>query len=147
MERGLVDDPQDGSPSWDEVEQREELPELPVPAVAVHVDGPVQVHNLPSRTSILRTIYIDSTPTELLAEDLRRARAVIASGTDIVIGLTRGACLTNGAEGKTDGLQWDTTAYGVLELRGTAQLWVAAPSVAPGAAQVGVSILAESWAD
>lgn len=138
-----VDPPQDGSPSWDEVEQREALPELPFPAAPVHVDGPVQTQELPPRTSVSRTISVDSlTPQELLPRDLRRSRALIlATGAPVVIGLTTTDCLIPPGS-RANGAYWPVNLP--LELRGMSRLFVA--SQTPGT-PANVTIISESWAD
>lgn len=140
MERGLVDDPQDGSPSWDEVEQREALPEMPFPAVAVHVDGPVETHTLPPRNSVLRTITVGTNPTELLPRDLRRQRAVIYSFDQDVIIALRSSEAGTGAAFTTAGARWPKNV--ALTINGASQVFIAA-----AAATTAVTIVAESWAD
>jgi hypothetical protein len=137
-ELGVVDPPQDGSPSWDEVEQREGIGEFPILAVPVHLDGPAQVQQLPPRTSVLRSLAVTNAgAVELLAKDPRRARAVIiAVGDGIVLGLD-----SNGAASTGFGFRWPAGLP--LEVRGWSRVMVSAQT---GAGAV-VSVLAESWAD
>jgi hypothetical protein len=140
-----VDPPQDGSPSWDEVEQREGLPELPVPAVPVHIDGPVQIQQLPPRTSRMATIVapgigIDQ-PTELLSKDLRRSRTlVMALDENVVIGLTK-QDTRMAIGGVASGLMLPKNVW--LDLRGSSAAYVASQTANPSK----VLVLAESWAD
>ena len=140
---GVVDPPQDGSPSWDEVEQREGLPEIPIPAVPVHVDGPVQVQHLPPRTSVMRTLTVDNvTPTELLSKDLRRYRAIIvAYSANIVVGLTTVDCLASPGGGPANGATLPANQQ--IILYGSSRVFVASKTGTPAQ----VSIIAESWAD
>lgn len=138
-----VDDPGDGSPSLDELEQREEHAELPIPAVPVHVDGPVQTQELPPRTSVVRSMTVTTEPQELLPADLRRSRALVwAIDGAVYVGKTSNDCRpsTPGAPAPGARLPQTTTP---VELRGFSRLWVAA--VAPG--PVLVTVIAESWAD
>lgn len=143
---GTVDPPQDGSPSWDEVEQHEAKPELPIAAVPVHVDGPVQVHQLPPRTSVATTLLLDAAaagvqPIEMLAGDRRRSRALIlAQGGGIVFGTTKLACIAKGATSPATGAAWPAGL--ALTILGSSQLWVAAATTA-----VTLTVLSESWAD
>lgn len=144
MERpvlGLVDPPQDGSPGLDEVLQREALPEWPIPAAPVHVDGPVQTQELPPRTSTARTIVVDAVGVgeELLAKDPRRGRAIVmALDEGMVIGLTSQDCVLSA--GVAPGLMWPKLVP--LEIRGWSRLFVGAQ-----ANTTKVVVLAESWAD
>jgi len=137
-----VDDPQDGSPSWDEVEQREELAELPIAAVPVHVDGPVQVQDLPPRTSVARSFAIGVEPQELLAQDLRRRRAVIIP-TDgaIWIGKSTTDCRVPAGGTLAPGGKIPQSTGGV-PLFGSSRLFCAAVT-----GTVIVTVIAESWAD
>jgi hypothetical protein len=137
-----VDPPQDGSPSWDEVEQREGLPELPIPAVPVHVDGPVQTQNLPPRTSVVRSVQVDNlVPQEILAKDLRRSRAVLyAHDSRVVYGLTSTDCLI-AAGSRANGAYWPQNLQ--LTINGSSRLFVASATATPTL----VSVIAESWAD
>lgn len=142
---GLVDDAQDGSPDWDEVEQREGTPEMPIPAVPVHVDGPVQVHQLPPRMSTIGTLLLDAAgagvqPVELLPKDLRRTTATILADVPIIIGTTKLATIAKGATSPATGGYWPANVP--LTIRGSSQFWVSAV-----AAAAKVTVLAESWAD
>lgn len=146
METGLNAEPVDGSASWSEVDQREDQsPEFPIPSVPVEVHGPVQTFTLPSRTSVLRTLYVTAEPVELLAEDLRRARAIIGALGVFVVGLTVQDC-RSAADNKPNGTQWNGAALGPLELRGTARVFVASPGATVDA-PLAVGIVGESWAD
>lgn len=137
-----VDEPGDGSPSWDEVEQREEHAELPIPAVPVHVDGPVQVQGLPPRTSVVRTLTVDNvTPAELLSRDPRRCRAVIiAFSANIVIGLNSADVIAQGGSPATGAT---VPANQMLTIYGWSRLFVASKTATPAQ----VSVITESWAD
>lgn len=85
-----VDPPQDGSPGWDEVEQREAVPELPIPAIPVHVDGPVQTQEVPSRVGVMVGITITTTAEQLAGPDLRRKKlTLLARDADFFFGTTR----------------------------------------------------------
>ena len=134
------DDAGDGTPDWDAVEQRDELLELPVPAVPVHVDGPVQTQTLPPRTSVLRTITVTTTPMELLARDLRRQRAVVYSFDQDVIIALRSSEAGSGPAFTTAGARWPKGS--ALTLFGASQVWVAAVT-----GTTSVTIVSESWAD
>jgi hypothetical protein len=140
MERGLVDEPQDGSPEWDEVEQRDGLPEIPIPAVPVHVDGPVQTHQLPPRTSVFRTITVGAVPTELLARDLRRQRAYIYSFDQDILVALRQSEAGSAAPYTQGGARWPKGV--ALPLNGSAQVWVSAVTGTSS-----VTVVTESWAD
>ncbi len=137
-----VDPPQDGSPSWDEVEQREALPELPIPAAPVHVDGPVQVQPVPPRTSVVRTIQVDNlVAQEVLAKDLRRQRALILSlDAGMVVGLTTTDCLIP-LNSRANGAYWPQNLP--LELNGSSRLFVASQTSTP----TRIVVITESWAD
>lgn len=137
-----VDPPQDGSPSWAEIDQREGVPELPIPAVPVHVDGPVQTQALPPRTSVVRTIMVDNiTPQEVLAQDLRRGRAVLfAHDSGVVFGLTQTDCQIP-VGSRANGAYWPMGL--ALGLNGSSRMFVASSSATP----TRVSVITESWAD
>ncbi len=137
-----VDDPQDGSPSMDELDQREELSELPIPAVPVHVDGPVQTQELPPRISVMRSMNVGTEPQELLGGDLRRSRALIwAIDGPVWIGKSSMECRPASPGSVAPGARLPQ-ATSPVELRGYSRIFVAAV-----AGTVLVSVVAESWAD
>lgn len=138
-----VDNPQDGSPSWSEVEQHEELPELPIPAVPVHVDGPVQTQELPPRTSVARSMLVTTEPTELVANDLRRASfLVIPIDGAVWIGKTTNEVRPTSPGGRAPGAKLPQSVQG-YRLNGSSRLFVASVAAGP----VEVTVVAESWAD
>lgn len=139
---GLVDPPADGSPDLAELQQHEALPEFPIPAVPVHVDGPVQVQTLPPRTSVVRTIMVDNiTPQEVLSADLRRSLSVLyAHDSGIVVGLTQTDCQIP-VGSRANGAYWPMGLQ--LSIRGSSRLFVASSSATP----TRVSVISESWAD
>jgi hypothetical protein len=140
-----VDDPQDGSPSWDEVEQHEELPELPIAAVPVHVDGPVQTHALPPRTSVVRTLVVGVEPTELVGLDLRRASVLIIPVDEAIwVGKTTTDCrVPPGGTEAPGGLLPPAPMGGGYRLYGSSRLFCACAV----AEITRVTVIAESWAD
>lgn len=141
-----VDNPQDGSPSWDEVSQREENAEIRMAAVPVHVDGPVETHELPPRTSVCRTLALapfaaNPDPVELISKDLRRKRAVIIPiGGDIWVGLSSTDCRVNAGATIANGGRLVSGQQTVLF--GSSRLFCSAV-----AAAVTVTVITESWAD
>lgn len=85
-----VDDPQDGSPSMDELEQREEHSELPIPAVPVHIDGPVQTQEVPARHGQMLGVTISTTAEMISGRDLRRKRlTLLTRDADFFVGSDR----------------------------------------------------------
>lgn len=70
---------QEAYPDLDEVQQIEE-PYIPIP-VGVSIDGPVTVHQLPSRAGPVTAQELSTDPVKVLAADPKRRRAVIC-GTD-----------------------------------------------------------------
>jgi len=71
---------QDAYPDLDDVQQIEE-PAIAIP-VSVQVDGPVVVHQLPSRTGPVTTEILSTTPVKVLSADPKRRRAVICGTGD-----------------------------------------------------------------
>lgn len=60
-----------------ELQQREDYD---VPPLVVHVAAPVQVHQLPTRLAVSRTVSVLA-PEAILPNDKRRARAVLLAST------------------------------------------------------------------
>lgn len=82
------------TPPLGDVLQEEHGPTLPMPAVAVAVDGPVRVDPLPTRlgAAVWRSIPASSTGERIVGADSRRARVILwvdpdnTASNDVMIG-------------------------------------------------------------
>ena len=113
----------------------------------MHVRGPVQTHELPSRIGISRTYSTDdATVMPVVGEDRRRKRIVILGIS--VNGQTNAA--TGFYIGNREDVRTGLAAFwpvGLpLEIRSTEQLFVRAATLT-SPSTVAISIIAENWAE
>lgn len=138
------------TPDLDDLQQNNEHePALKVPVNVVEI-GPVQVHRLPARDAVMRSVTAvpGAGVMQLVGKDLRRSRIVVwsqgeADGDFIYIGVDK-----NEVESGTAAQMLATVVGGldhsvVLNMSHAMPLWVRNTGVNP----VTVSFLAEYWAD
>lgn len=138
------------TPELDDLQQnneREAPIEVPVRVVDI---GPVQVHSLPARDAVMRSVtaVVGAGVMQLVGKDLRRSRIVVwaqgeADGDFIYIGVDK-----NEVESGTAAQMLAAVAGGLepailLDMSHAMPLWVRNSGVNP----VTVSFLAEYWAD
>lgn len=121
---------QEAFPDLDDVQQIEE-PAIEVP-VSVQVDGPVIVHQLPSRTGPVIAEPLTTAPLKILAADPKRRRAVICGTGDWYV---------SHAQSAASGGLWPDSVPLVLEHGDAVYAYV----VGEGAATL--TIVTEYWAD
>lgn len=138
------------TPELDDLQQnneREAAIEVPVRVVDI---GPVQVHTLPARDAVMRSVTAvpGAGVMQLVGKDLRRSRIVVwaqgeTDGDFIYIGVDK-----NEVESGTAAQMLAAVAGGLepailLDMSHAMPLWVRNSGVNP----VTVSFLAEYWAD
>lgn len=112
--------------------------EMPVPAaISVRQDGPVRVQELPAVAGISRHLTVGNTnaDTQVLvgADPSRRRLVLIATGSAVKIGATRGDVSTAGAAA-----EWPAGV--VLTLLHCGPLWIRAVT-----APATVDVMTEQW--
>lgn len=121
---------QEAFPDLDDVQQIEE-PAIPLP-VSVQVDGPVIVHQLPSRTGPVTAEILSTTVGKVLSVDPKRRRAVICGTGDWYV---------SHANSSSSGGLWPAEVPLVLEHGDAVYAYV----VGMGASTL--TIVTEYWAD
>lgn len=114
---------------------QEDADALPIKAVPVSIEGPVQVQLIGSRVASMRTITVTANADQVLGKDLRRRRAVIITNdAEIYVGLDMQQ--TNNEDAFL--LPVDTP----MEITHTDEVWAATVS-----ATSKISVLVEQWAN
>lgn len=123
------------TPELDEVHQQEHVPEAAVPAVPVHVDGPVRVQQLPTRVAAMRTVPIDTTAQPIAGKDRRRSSITLLSPDQ-----TFHVALTQSDAQAMAGMDWPSGVP--LRLTHCLGVYVRAKTAAGS-----LSFVIEQWAD
>lgn len=127
----IIDTTPETDPELEEIQQRDE----PHPAVRVDVNGPVAVHDLPSRIGIMRTLTITENASPLLSRDPTR-KAVLLLPLDQTLLFSN----TQGGLADSTAAQWPAGLP--LEIRSTEALWVKC-----GAGLTSrLTVISEQWA-
>jgi hypothetical protein len=132
-ESGMPDQIQ---PDLSEVQQEEsDAPALMDHPVLVRQDGPVLVHDLPSRVGVMRSITLGTTPEQVLMPDRRRKAAVLLS-------LDQSIWLGNSSSEVSQGAAAKWPANLPIELRHCDRVFAAATT-----GTTTLTILVEDWAN
>lgn len=112
----VIDTTPEDDPELAELQQRE----YARMAVMVKHDGPVQVHDLPSRTGVMRSINLDTTLAQPIASaDLgRKALLLYAADGDFYVGTSRSSVLDGSAALWPQGIPLDIRHTDALFARG-----------------------------
>lgn len=136
------------TPDLDDLQQnneREAAIEVPVRVVDI---GPVQVHTLPARDAVMRSVVMPTdTMQQLVGGNLRRNRMVIWATAEVSAGSVFVGVNKNEVESGTCAIMpavvQDGTAPFELVMNHAMPVWVRNVSGNP----ITVSFLAEEWAD
>lgn len=137
------------TPDVADLQQEEETDGFVVLPVRVTDQGPVQVHQLPSRDASMRSVYVDENVQQIVGANLRRRTMTVwataeTASTFLYIGTDK-----NQVESGTAALlpahldDFTNGAPTQLTMTHALQVWVKAV----GANPVTLSVVTEDWAD
>jgi hypothetical protein len=122
--------------------EHEAVIEVPVRVVDI---GPVQVHTLPSRDAVMRSVTVDGNVQQIVGANLRRSKITVWATADVADQFVFIGTDKNEVESGT-AARLPATILGtpvMLTMHHAVQLWV----MTTGAEPVILSFVSEDWAD
>lgn len=137
------------TPELADLQQEEETDGYVVLPVRVTDQGPVQVHQLPSRDASMRSLHVGTEVQQIVGANLRRRKMIVwataeTASTFVYIGTDKNQ-VENGTAALLPAHLDDFTNGAPTQLTMThaMQVWVRAAGVNP----VTLSVVTEDWAD
>lgn len=138
------------TPDLDDLQQNNEHDGAIVVPVRVTDMGPVQVHSLPARDAVMRSVtaVAGGSVMQLVGRDLRRSRIQVwahgeADGDLIYIGSDKNEVESNSSSRIYAAVAGGLDRATFLDMTHVMPLWVSNPGVNP----IVVNFIAEYWAD